>query len=73
MRRVELASTMIASAGYDALTRILEIEFRSGATYEYADVPETEYDELLASPSKGAFFRQRIQGVFPFRRTDPAR
>jgi len=64
MRRSQLASSMIASAGYDEPTRVLEIEFRSGAVYHYADVPADLYGALLDAPSRGRFFHSRIRNVF---------
>lgn len=64
MRRVHLASSMMASAGYDAPTRVLEIEFRSGAVYHYVDVPPDLYGALLAALSHGRFFHSRIRDAF---------
>ena len=41
----------------------LAIEFKGG-TYRYSDVPETVFDELLASESKGSFVHQNIKDKF---------
>lgn len=64
MRRVQLASSMMASAGYDAPTRVVEIEFVTGAVYQYLDVPPDLYQALLDAPSQGRFFHSRIRNVF---------
>lgn len=68
MTRARLASSMIASAGYDSPTRVLEIEFATGAVYQYVDVPLDLYQELLDAASQGRFFHSRIRGVFDYHR-----
>ncbi len=55
---------MMASAGYDPTSRILEIEFATGAVYQYVDVPIDVYEEMLDAPSQGQFFHGRIRGTF---------
>lgn len=64
MIRVRLASSMIASAGYDPTASVLEIEFASGAVYRYVEVPLDVYQELLDAPSQGRLFHNRIRGIF---------
>ena len=56
MTRVRFGSSMMASAGYDSATRVLEIEFATGAIYHYFDVPLDLYQELLVAPSQGRLF-----------------
>jgi KTSC domain len=68
MKRTSVDSSMMASVGYSASRRTLEIEFRSGDVYRYFDVPEKEFHALLASASKGRFFQTRISGVYDFER-----
>jgi len=59
MRRVWVDSSSIASIGYDAAKRELEIEFReSGDVYRYFDVPRQEYAAFLAADSKGTYLNQ---------------
>jgi hypothetical protein len=72
MKRVRLASSMIASAGYDALARVLEIEFLSGAVYQYSDVSLDVYEALLNAPSHGHLFHTRIRNAFRFHRAETA-
>lgn len=55
---------MIASAGYDPETRRMEIEFRSGRTYTFEEVPLDVYESLLASDSPGRYFNDNIKGVY---------
>ena len=64
MSRTRLVSTMMASAGYDPTSRVLEIEFATGAVYQYVDVPFDVYQAMLDAPSPGQFFHGRIRGAF---------
>jgi len=66
IRRVSVASTSLASVGYDPGARVLEVEFRSGAVYRYFGVPDTVHRDFMAAESKGRFFTQRIRGAFRF-------
>jgi len=59
---------MMASVGYSAARRTLEIEFRSGDVYRYFGVPEKTFRALIASSSKGRFFQANIDGVYDFDR-----
>lgn len=66
MRRQVIESSVIRSVGYDPSSKTLEIEFEPGdRVYQYFDVPEAVYQELLAAPSRGHFFNERIKGTYP--------
>lgn len=65
MRRHHIDSTAITSAGYDAATAVLEIEFTSGEIYRYFAVPPSIHRGLRAAESAGRFFRERIRDVYP--------
>jgi hypothetical protein len=69
MVRVELQSTSLMAATYQAQDAVLELEFRSGAVYRYAGVPEQVYLELLSAESKGRYFNQQIRNRFPYAKT----
>jgi hypothetical protein len=68
VNRTPVTSDMLCSVGYDSATGTLEVEFRSGAVYEYVDVPCDHYNALLAASSKGRFFNARVRAAFRFRR-----
>jgi hypothetical protein len=72
MERVALKSHVIVSAGYDAATRVLELEFASGRIYQYADVPSGTFEWLLRAPSKGGFVTRMINGQYLHRDVTPA-
>jgi hypothetical protein len=66
MRRKPVTSSMMRSVGYDPARSILEIEFRTGETYDYFAVPASTARALMSAESKGQFFHQSIDGVYPF-------
>lgn len=53
------SSTAISFIGYQ--NGILILTFQSGGTYRYDNVPEGVYKEMLAAPSKGKFYHERIK------------
>jgi hypothetical protein len=54
MERELVESANIQSIGYDPSTQILEVEFKkNGKIYQYEDVEEATYQELMDSPSLG--------------------
>ena len=70
MERVPVESKALASIGYDAEARVLELEFRQGKVYQYLDVPAELHEWLMRSRDKMALFRNKIDGRFELRRVD---
>jgi hypothetical protein len=68
MRRVRIDSSAIRGIGYDEASRVLELEFVSGAVYDYDGVPPEEVLGLLEADSRGRYFDDHIRGPYPFRR-----
>ena len=54
------------SVGYAARERILEIEFDSGAIYQYLDVPAKIHASLMRAESKGRYFNDEIREIYPY-------
>jgi hypothetical protein len=67
VERKPLQSSAIVSAGYDAASGTLELEFASGRIYRYEGVPHGTYEWLLRAPSKGAYFARMINDRYPYR------
>ena len=57
---------MLTSVGYDPIGSILELEFTSGGIYQYGEVPEETYRELMATDSKGRYFLEYIDDQYPY-------
>jgi hypothetical protein len=68
MRRRLVFSNSLRSVGYESAESILEIEFKESGIYQYLSVPVEVYQDLLAAPSKGAYFHQHIKDVFRYRK-----
>lgn len=64
VQRHKVESSDISSIGYDADVRVLEVEFVSRAVYQYANVPENVYTELMQAGSKGQYFNKYIRDQY---------
>lgn len=68
MERVGVASSNICSIGYDEGSQTLEVEFTNGSVYQFYNVGQFVYEQLMQSPSKGIFFNSQIKNSYPFSR-----
>jgi hypothetical protein len=66
--RQVIDSSSLRSIGYDRASHTLEVEFRSGGIYRYADVPDSVWFELRHAESKGRFFQERVRDHFAAQR-----
>jgi hypothetical protein len=66
MRRRRVDSSTMRSVGYERKRRVLEIEFESGAVYQYLGVPARIYEQLVGAESKGRYFNSEIRDVYPY-------
>jgi hypothetical protein len=64
MKTTAVDSTTLRTVGYDAERRLLQLEFQNRSLYQYFDVPEVVYEELMQAPSKGTYFNQCIRSKF---------
>lgn len=69
MNRQPVKSSNVVSVGYEAETRTLEIQFKSGV-YQYAGVPPETYANLLTAESIGRYVAQEIRAKFKGIRVD---
>jgi KTSC domain len=61
---VQLQSSSLSRAEYDADTEQLEITFVNGRSYTFERVPERVFEELRDSPSPGSYFNREIKGAY---------
>ena len=66
MKRKSVESSNLASVGYDSAKKILEIEFTHGGIYQYFDVPQKVYDELMKADSHGKYFVHNVKDDYEF-------
>jgi len=64
--RKPIVSSNLVSAGYDPVTKELDIEFKGGTVYRYSDVPEHIYQGLISAPSAGSYHHANIKNSFSF-------
>lgn len=64
MNRTPVKSSNIASIGWNEF--VLQVEFNTGAVYEYMDVPYQIYLDLLNAESVGKHFNMFVKGEFSF-------
>lgn len=70
MDRTPVSSSSIAAIGYSRDERLLEVEFKHGAVYQYRGVPPDVFDAFLAAQSKGTFFNRVVKDHYLYTRTD---
>lgn len=68
MERKALRSSNLNSVGYEPETETLEVEFSSGAVYQYTRVPQSVYDSLCKAASPGALFADQVKSRYRFKR-----
>ena len=73
VQRRKVESSVLATVGYDADTRVLEVALVGGRVYRYDDVPEILYRRLLAARSLGAFYNAEIRDAYAYTEITPAR
>ena len=66
MVRVAVESSTMVSVGYNGQDKILEIEFTSGAVYQYMDVPAVVHKALMRAESKGRYFNSEIRDSYNY-------
>lgn len=68
MNREPVASSNIAAIGYDDASQTLEVEFTSGALYQYYNVTQVLFEQLMQASSKGQFLAYQIKNSYPYSR-----
>ena len=63
MQMTAVNSSMIREVGYDADSSTLRVTFTSGATWDYADISQEEYESMMHAPSVGKWFNANIKGA----------
>jgi hypothetical protein len=64
MDREYVDSEMIRSIGFDSSTSTLEVEFNSGAVWQYFDFPEPNWYGFRNAESKGKYFNREIRNRY---------
>jgi hypothetical protein len=62
MERIKVTSSNVNSIGYS--NGVLEVEFKDKSIYQYKNVPEFLFVQLLRASSKGKFLKQHIENSY---------
>jgi len=68
MNREPVASSTIIAIGYDEPSQTLEVEFKNGAVYQYYNVTQSLFEQLMHAASKGQFLAYQIKNIYPYSR-----
>ena len=66
-----VTSSYIDAIAYNEDTQELRVQFKSGVTWRYMDVPPAVHVSLLISESTGKYFAKEVRGVFSGRKIEP--
>jgi len=64
LERLPVKSRILRSVGYDASTKILEIEFQNGLVYQFLNVPPKVSADLMRSDEIGKYFTDKVRSRF---------
>lgn len=62
----EVQSSNIVKSEYDTETKLMVVEFKNGAKYQYESVPHEIYTRFRMSESQGKYFSTDISKKFKF-------
>jgi hypothetical protein len=66
VNRTPVNSSVLVSVGYDDHSFVLETELTSGAVYQYLDVPESVFLELMSANSLGKYYNKNIRNSYRY-------
>jgi len=67
MERTKVKSSIIKTLGYDKEALLLEVEFHNSEVHRFINIPVNIFENMMKSPSKGAYFIQNISNNYPRR------
>ena len=67
----KVSSSYIDAISYNEDNQELRVQFSSGVTWRYFDVPPAIHVSLLLSESTGKYFAKEIRGQFKGRKIEP--
>ncbi len=73
MIMIDVDSSMLMSVGYDSTTKTLRSIFSSGKVYDYFEVPQEVYDQLISSESKGRYMSDAIIDMYSYQQVKAKR
>lgn len=68
VKMIKVDSSIISSIGYDKSNELVYVKFNNGSLYEYKDVPQDMFDNLLNAPSIGSYLHHHFKDVFSYKK-----
>lgn len=65
---VVIESSNLSKAIYNVETKLLDVEFKNGAKYQYEDVPHQIFTRMRMSESQGKYFNTEISKKFKYKK-----
>jgi len=59
------SSSFIKNVSWDPNSEILLVQFSSGSTWAYHEVPEDIYNKMVRSVSVGEYFNKNVRNQYP--------
>lgn len=59
-----VSSSNLSAVAYDESTEELYIQFNSGHTYYYPNIPKYLFDGLMSANSKGSYHAEHIKDLY---------
>jgi KTSC domain len=56
-----VTSSTVQSIAYDPTEKVMEVQFKSGALYEYLNIEPEMFDYVQSSPSKGKALHEVVK------------
>lgn len=63
-----IKSSNLKKTTYDVESKDLIVEFNTGVSYQYSDVPHSTYTQFRKSESQGKFFSTEISKKFKYKK-----
>jgi hypothetical protein len=68
MKWHDVASSSLSRVAYEPSSMVMSVEFHNGTVYEYFDIPQTLFEQLVAAGSAGQFLVQNVKGTYRYAR-----
>ncbi len=62
----QVNSSTIEAIGYDEASGKLRVKFKSGALYEYLNVPHYVYQAVMEADSIGKALNSEVKGIYDY-------
>ena len=66
---IKVESSNINKIGY-GMNEDLYVEYKTGNTYKYKNVPHKLFEEFVKAESKGRFMNENIKGKFDYEKVE---